>query len=1232
MRKILLSAAIGVFCCLLSNAQISSPSFYSSKDAHTISGNTSNFGTQTSIWAGINVSHGSTTFRRSYVYFPITGIPADAVITSAVLKVYQTSGAVTTPSSELYVERVTQSWVETTIASGTEPTVSTAEVCTSSTYASNWRSFDVKTHVQKMVNGTYTNEGWRIRYYNEAQTTANLYGFNSREGVNDPVLEVSYYIPFSITNAAITHCTTTISTDGVITPTIANGSGSNTYQWYNSAGAIAGATSSSISNRTYGWYGLQVTGSQGDVFYYSFIIGVKCQEVTINYNPDQNFVDDARVISTSPNNNYGTLVDFISGKSQPFSVWITQKSLLKFRLWVDPLLTVTQANLQLYGKSHLFANSNASYLKKVTQNWKEDSVTWNSLPTSTATNQVSLAASTSSTQNYLTNNTISFWNDWKASNTTNYGMLLELQSSANLAATMNFHSSDASSSKPAISFKFSYNQVLGGTAAATSSSICSGSTTVVSITGHTTGGTFQWQKSTNGSSYSSISGATSSSYTTLSSTLVNTYYRCIVTKNGCSGTSTAVLVTIKPIPTVSVNDATYCTSPNVTLTATPSIGGGTYLWNNGATTASIVVAPSTTTTYTVVYTLNGCASPQGSGRVDACLSNVTFNDTAEEGTITIDVQAEPLKVGPYRYLISQSPIEELSTVYHTLKDSVFGGLLDSATFFTGNEGDEYFTFNNVKMGKYYVGVFDSEGTRIFDREILLIPTITISNSTGMSISTNRLSTTTSNASAAIDLYLNEQTDAEMTFELTDKSKTQFMGFMNTTSTTPGSIGSYQYGFSVKSSLLYLIENGVEGITSYAINNDSKLMLHKADSLMYYYVDGTLVKTSVLPANICYKAGFGALVSGVAVQVIPWHLSKKKFFIKSKITSYFNCDNQEGGFNFVTNNIWGVSVPFTWTVYKDGVQVGASTGSTSSTVFNFDPTSFGPGVYVIYTESTYLSTNYSCTTTVNIGVETFWVNLLKYINTAPNSYSVERNSVDPNTYSSAKSENRLNADENGWIEFKPVYSNAVISDNHLRLSNLFMSNLSPVFSEIAQIRFIKIGANRYMNWTGPNPGTQLVPLNATIFLQVNTTTIAVLVNTIPVTTFTRPAGVIMLRPHSKKVGAGFDHVITSFNCVTSNQYYILKNEVEESIASVSGSKLKFKYEEDYFDNNGVLNYSIKCLNDDAVPTTITVNKPLHTNWIEIPLGSGGITLINGNTYLLEVIDSKGRKQYLKFKKA
>jgi gliding motility-associated-like protein len=60
------------------------------------------------------------------------------------------------------------------------------------------------------------------------------------------------------------------------------------------------------------------------------------------------------------------------------------------------------------------------------------------------------------------------------------------------------------------------------------------------------------------------------------------------------------------VPTLSINSGTICAGDFITLTASPSIAGGSFLWNTGETTASINVSPNTNTSYTCEYDLAGC--------------------------------------------------------------------------------------------------------------------------------------------------------------------------------------------------------------------------------------------------------------------------------------------------------------------------------------------------------------------------------------------------------------------------------------------------------------------------------------------------------------------------------------------------------------------------------------------------------------------------------------------------
>jgi hypothetical protein len=120
-------------------------------------------------------------------------------------------------------------------------------------------------------------------------------------------------------------------------------------------------------------------------------------------------------------------------------------------------------------------------------------------------------------------------------------------------------------------------------------------------------------------------GATTPSITVSPS--VTTNYTVVYTLASCASLAGTGTVTVNPIPTVSVTSISTCPGSPATITATGTAAGGTYLWDTGATTASITVSPLVQTTYSVVYTLASCASLSGSGTV-----SISTNAPIDAGT------------------------------------------------------------------------------------------------------------------------------------------------------------------------------------------------------------------------------------------------------------------------------------------------------------------------------------------------------------------------------------------------------------------------------------------------------------------------------------------------------------------------------------------------------------------------------------------------------------------------
>lgn len=136
------------------------------------------------------------------------------------------------------------------------------------------------------------------------------------------------------------------------------------------------------------------------------------------------------------NSNFGTTPEFNALAWTNGGAISNHRSLINWNLSEIPSTSIVQsAYLSLYynptssnasGAHSSISGPNNAFLKRITSPWDENTVTWNTQPTTTTVNQAPLLVSTSSNQDYLNIDVTALMQDIISNPTTSYGMMLQL--------------------------------------------------------------------------------------------------------------------------------------------------------------------------------------------------------------------------------------------------------------------------------------------------------------------------------------------------------------------------------------------------------------------------------------------------------------------------------------------------------------------------------------------------------------------------------------------------------------------------------------------------------------------------------------------------------------------------------------------------------------------------------------------------------------------------------------
>jgi len=169
-------------------------------------------------------------------------------------------------------------------------------------------------------------------------------------------------------------------------------------------------------------------------------------QTTIVLQPGPSDGDDAIVSQTRPTQTHGDYQDFLA------QAWTFQgtpgitRSVIRFDLSSIPAgATILNADLSLYyavdSPNEGHTGDNAAFLRRITSEWEENTLTWNNQPSYSTQNEVYLPESSSTNQDYENINVTAMMKDIFDNPSDNNGMIFMLENEQ-IFTSMLFYSND----------------------------------------------------------------------------------------------------------------------------------------------------------------------------------------------------------------------------------------------------------------------------------------------------------------------------------------------------------------------------------------------------------------------------------------------------------------------------------------------------------------------------------------------------------------------------------------------------------------------------------------------------------------------------------------------------------------------------------------------------------------------------------------------------------------------
>lgn len=623
---------------------------------------------------------------------------------------------------------------------------------------------------------------------------------------------------------------------------------------------------------------------------------------------------------------------------------------------------------------------------------------------------------------------------------------------------------------------------------------------------------------------------------------------------------------------------------------------------------------------------------------------VTENTATNSSQLTIRISPYTGTVAPYNYFLSQNPIEEVKTIYRIVKDSINGGVLDSALFFRGSNSALSQTFTNLENGFYHVAVFDSRGVRVQSFGKLIEQSFSLSEARDIINRDGDYFTTKSSGYFTDNFFTNEETDSKLTVRFKNTVNDQSFGFLNISTSFNGSSSTYSNlfaGVNVINGMIYLVDRGTIIGSGVAINQTDRVEIEKTNSVVSFYLNGGIIGTLNLPSTFDLKTGGFLKGWGSLINVVHGTFSKTPFRISNTVTNNL-CSNDNVNLNLTvpgagSTDLFGNAFVSKNLQLYNFLEGNVTVGAVNQTVFN----GIAPGVYLLSGSIVFGTTTYPVNRYFYVGVQNNWENQL---NLSPQTsqvvykpHGIATTAVNGSTgvYGEGVSSNQLMNNTKGWICFKFLSSKlykhsfdivGLTESPQIGFINSFNSNdfqlLKSNFGSILLLNNPDIQS--YSMFTMPSSEPLLISRNTTGVVRI-TQNGNNLVNPINSISFNR----WKLSMRANKANCGMINILSNFKCFSAaGQYAQLKYEMDGYYHVMKNGYVNFVYNQEY--NSSILKFNLYNPNGELVRTNVNfpvINVTNGANYISLDVR--GQYCIGTGFFYLEFINDKKEKSYLRF---